>query len=232
LYGIATLVLLATSKAEKSNKEMDYTDSIRNKESRSITPYAFIILFSLVMFLITAGSATISNYFNIYLDTELAVPVVIIGTLSALNQLLSVLMALIAPPLMSRWGKEHILVFTFFLRSISLLPIALIPHWLGAGAGYIAAISLMSLSLPAIAVYQQEGVRPEWRTAISGATNTAMGISGAILAYVGTFVITTWGYREMFLLAAVLVGMGAVIFWMYANLVESRKWRQKTSHKV
>ena len=171
----------------------------------------------MVILLTSSGTAAITNYFNVYLDTALAVPIIIIGALSATNQLLSILFALVSPLLINSWGKERTIVFGLFMRSISLLPLALIPHWAGAGVGYIVAVAMTAITLPTFGVYHQESVPPKWRTAMSGAVNTATGLSNAMMAYGGAYIIINMGYRELFLLAAVLVAAGAMIVWVYTR---------------
>ena len=108
------------------------------------------------------------------------------------------------------------------MRSIGLLPLALIPHWAGAGFGYIVAVAMEALTLSTFTVYSQESVPPKSRVTMSGALNAATGFSGVIMAYGGAFIITNMGYRDLFLLATMLVAVGAFIFWVYMRKAEQK----------
>ena len=85
----------------------------------------------------------------------------------------------------------------------------------------------MSLSLPVIGVYQQESVSPEWRVAMSGAVSAATGLSGAVMAYLGAYIITRWGYRELFLVAAILVGAGALLFLIFTRSAKAGRSQKR-----
>jgi MFS family permease len=213
LYGLTIFILLTTREtpdASPPEGKINPNSPVKEKQS---TPIGLIFLVACVTLLVNGGTASINNYFNVYLDTELAVSTVFIGTLSAAKQLLSVLFALVAPVLVTRWGNNRTIIFSFLMRGLSMLPIALIPHWLGAGIGYIGAVSIASITLPTFGVYQQEVVTPRWRSAMTSAVNAATGLSGALMAYAGIYMISTWGYSQLFLLSAGLVALGAFLFW-------------------
>jgi MFS family permease len=221
LYSIAIFILLGTSKVENSDSKPVGAEDEAPIDVRKTAPYGLICFLALIMLLTNASTSSIAIYFNVYLDLELAVSTLLIGTLSAVKQLLSVLLALSAPIVANKWGKERSIVVGFLIRGLSLLPIALIPHWIGAGLGYIVTVSMTSLTAPSLDVYRQESVEPRWRITMSGAINTAIGLSSVLMAYIGAFVITTWGYRELFLITFGMVTLGTLLFWLHTRMRDS-----------
>ena len=115
LYAACVIILFRTSKRETSEDINPMSSAHAKDEANKVAPYALIALIAIVMLLTSVGSATINNFFNVYLDTELAVSTLLIGVLSAIKQLLSVLLALSAPILMARWEKDRIITFGFFI---------------------------------------------------------------------------------------------------------------------
>jgi len=101
--------------------------------------------------------------------------------------------------------------------AVSLLPLAIVPHWSAAGIGFMGVIALSSIRDPALNVYAMEVVSPAWRTAMSGAVMMAQGLSFSAVALGGGYAITTLGYRSPFLTGACLTAMGALLFWAYEN---------------
>jgi MFS family permease len=218
LYSIAIFILLGTSKQETSDSKVSGVDGAAQVDVQKTAPYGLIGFLALIMLLTIASSSSLQIYFNVYLDSELAVSTLLIGVLSAVKQLLSIFLALIAPLVAEKWGKERTIVAGFLLRSVCMLPIALIPHWIGAGLGYIGAVSTVALTSPSFDVYRQESVEPRWRIVMSGAISAAIGLSAAVLAYIGASVITTWGYRELFLITFGMVTFGTLLFWLHTRM--------------
>jgi len=170
---------------------------------------------ALVVLLQVAGEGAARTFFNVYLDAGLHAPTAQIGVLSAAGQLLAVPAALATPLLMTRWGKERTFVLASLGMAISLLPLALIPHWGAAGLGLMGLMALGSIARPIITVYQQEIVSPSWRAVMSGATTMAAGLSWSAMAFGGGYLITALGYRSPFLAGAGLTVAGALLFWAY-----------------
>jgi predicted MFS family arabinose efflux permease len=180
-------------------------------------PYGPIALIMIVVALRFAGRGLTTTFFNVYLDTELAASVALIGALSAAGQLLSVPVALATPLLVARWGNGRTIALGSFGIALSILPLALIPHWSAAGLGFIGVAALFSMTTAPIRVYSQEIVSPRWWSTISGALNMGAGLSISVMALGGGYAIASLGYRALFLAGASLTAIGALIFWLYAR---------------
>ncbi|PLS82904.1 MAG: hypothetical protein CYG59_02680, partial [Chloroflexi bacterium] len=176
-------------------------------------PYRLIALLSLVTLLQLAGEGAARTFFNVYLDTGLAVPTAQIGTLIGAAQLLAVPAALATPMLATRLGNRNTVLVGSFGMAVSLLPLVLIPHVSAAGLGFIGMTAMASLRRPAISVYGMELVPPAWQTTMSSATTTALGVSWCLVALSGGYLITRLSYASFFLLAAAITATGACLFW-------------------
>ena len=104
---------------------------------------------------------------------------------------------------------------------------ALLPHWLAAGGGFIGVVMLASFYRPAFIAFQQESVRPRWRTAMSGATGTTAGLGFAAAAFGGGYLTTAAGYRGLFLVGAAVSLVGILMFWAYF-IVPGRRVTEET----
>jgi MFS family permease len=186
--------------------------TIKDKEK---APLALIITMSLVVLLSVIGEGAANTFFNVYLDTGLSVATSRIGTLSALARLLALPATMAMPLLAARAGKGKTILLGHIMKALCLLPMALLPHWLAVGGGYIGLTMLASFSRPAFIAFQQEGVRPRWRTMMAGATNMTAGLGFAAAAFGGGYLVTAVGYGGLFLVGAAVSLVGVLVFWAY-----------------
>jgi MFS family permease len=178
-------------------------------------PVAVILVMALVAMLRGSGEGAVRTFFNIYMDTELGVTPVQIGGFLAAGQLLSVPAALLTPFVAARWGNDRaILAGTVALATV-LLPIALVPQWLVAGLSFMGMLVVIAVARPAYMVYSQEIVAPRWQGSMSAGTTMAVGISWAVMAFGGGYVIVRIGYQALFFGGALLTALGALFFWRY-----------------
>ena len=92
----------------------------------------------------------------------------------------------------------------------------LLPVWWAAGAGAIGITVMSAIAFPAITVYQQELVEPDWRPIMSGAYLMSIALGWTVMASVGGYLIKAEGYRFLFLLGAGLSAAGVAVFTLYA----------------
>ncbi len=183
----------------------------RSKKERA--PYGLIVLIGLIVLLRFAGQGAANTFFNVYADVGLQTSTALIGALSAVRGLVAVPAALVAPLLMARWGKGRTIVVGSLGGALSLLPLALIPHWGAAGLGVVGLSALNSMTGTPFRVFTQEIVEPRWRAAMSGALMTGAGLSVAVMASGGGHLVTAMGFSGLFLVAAGLVVVGTALFW-------------------
>lgn len=116
---------------------------------------------------------------------------------------------------MARWGAVRTIGWGTMGMAGAFLPLILLRHWVGAGFGFIAMMTLLSLTVPVFTLFSQECVVARWRNLVSGTMFMAMGGSVAAMAFGGGYLIVTMGYRTLFLVAAGLTLVGALLFFVY-----------------
>lgn len=181
-------------------------------------PLGLMLIMSALLLIRVAGDRSVSIYFNVYMDDALGVPTALIGTITAIGQVLAIPAALVAPLLTTRLGNGRSYALTALMMSLVLLPLALIPAWPAAAFSYIGLTSLISLARPAVIVHQQSLVPAEWRSTMAGVTQMGVSIGASGVAYLGGYLAGTSGYRAVFLMGSALVAAGAGLFWAYFRI--------------
>jgi predicted MFS family arabinose efflux permease len=172
------------------------------------------VLIALVRVLQVAGLAVTSTFFNVYLDAALLVPTAQIGAIIALGRLLGVPAALTTSALTARFGNRAVVIGASLGTALSILPLALVPHWSAAGLSYIGVIALSWIRYASALVFFLELVPPARRATVSGVTEMAAGICFTVMTFGGGYVIALLGYRVLFLAGATLTGLSALAFWL------------------
>lgn len=187
------------------------------KRWRGIQASAFtlVLLLCIVRFFQVTSIGASVTFFNVYMDTGLGVETSTIGVVSAIARLIGVPAALITPLLVMRWGARSTVAFAGIAGVVSLLPLALSPLWGIVGAGYIGVIAFSAMRYPAFLGYSMEKVPRRWRGTLSGASETAGGLSFAFMALVGGYIIANQGFGTLFLLSAILTLFGTFLFWIW-----------------
>ena len=137
----AVFVLLAAQEPEIS---MSHQETPTQKSTGN--PVATIALVAFIGFLRVMGEGAPRAFINVYLDAGLHVPLAQIGLLIGIARLLAVPAGLVMPAIAARWGTGRTVAFGALGVVLGLLPLALIPHWLAAGLGFMAMTALAAIS--------------------------------------------------------------------------------------
>ena len=172
-----------------------------------------LAMIAIVRVLQVSGLAVTITFFNVYLDSALLVSTARIGLLIALGRLLGIPAALATATLTARYGNRGVVIGASIGTALSILPIALIPHWGAAGISLIGVVGLSGIRYPAAMVYFMELAPPAQRATVSGLTEMAAGICFTAMTFGGGYIIAAFGYRSLFLLGAALTGLSALVFW-------------------
>jgi MFS family permease len=182
--------------------------------SRGAVPLGLMSMLALVSFLRVIGEGTPRAFLNVYLDAGLGLSTGHIGVLVAAGRLLSVPASLLMPLFAARWGNGRTVALGALGVSLSLLPLALVPHWIGAGLGFLALTACAAIARSAFIVYGMEAVASRWRSTVSAMTTMSAAISWGATAAIGGYLIDAAGYRSTFLAGAVATAAGALLFWI------------------
>ena len=177
--------------------------------------YFMIGLLALTALCRNGSESAARSFFNIYLDAELGVSIPRIGAMTAFGQVLAIPAALAAPLMVARFGNTKTIVLGTAGIAVSLVLMALIPHWTTASLGFLGVVGMRSMTRAVLNVYQMEIVALDWRSLTSGTVSTAMGLGYALMALGGGYLIVWLGYRGLFLTGAGLAAAGAVMFAGY-----------------
>ena len=179
---------------------------------------AVIAAAALCLALWLAGRSSVDTFFNVYLDTTLAMPTGQIGALQAAGQLVAVPAVLVMPLLVARWGQSRTIILGGLGAALGISLLALIPHWSAAGFGLMIMTAFFSITNATVIVYGQEIVAAGWRETMSGAMNAAGGVGLAAMALIGGYAILSVGYRGVFLMGTGCMAAGSLVFWIYFRL--------------
>jgi predicted MFS family arabinose efflux permease len=130
------------------------------------------------------------------------------------GRLLGVPAALATSALTARFGNRNVVIISSVASAVSLLPLALIPHWSAAGLSFIGLIGFSWIRYASSIVFYLELVPPTRRALVSGITEMAGGICFTLITFGGGFLIARSGYQTFFLLAAAVTGLSALVFWL------------------
>jgi predicted MFS family arabinose efflux permease len=212
---IPAIIAIIKARGEENPTAKSETASGFNLAKIGQASLAIIGIMALIRLLQITSMSTTLTFFNLYLDTSLQIPTAQIGLIAALGRLLAVPAALVTPFLTARRGPAMVAIWASLGGSLSMLPMALVPHWSAAGLGFMGVVALSSVRYSAFLVYSMELVSPEQRGAMSGAGEMAAGISFAMMAFGGGYLISQFGYPPLFLTGAGLSALGTLILWTY-----------------
>ena len=175
-----------------------------------IFPVAMLILH---IFLGQIAPAACQSFCNAYMDRELMLSSAAIGLLTGVGQFTTILAPLLTPRLAARYGNGWTLMMGTVGTAVSLLPLALIPHWSAAGAGRLGLLALSAIWMPALQVFQMELVDSRWRALTNGIVSMSMGFAYALIGFGGGYLVAGWGYSTLFYLAIGVSLVGAGVMW-------------------
>jgi MFS family permease len=174
-------------------------------------PLGWVVLLVVYGYLTHGAFATCQAFCNAYMDTDLQLSPSAIGLLTAAGQFVAILAPLLVPGLALRYSNRWTLTTTSLGMAISLLPLALSTHWLAVGVGRLGMVALDAMWQPALQVLQMETIASRWRSLAYGIFSMMLGLTFASVSLTGGYVITTWGYRILFLFGVVASLAGAVL---------------------
>ena len=226
VLALSTLLVMRIRPLEPhSNRKPAEAASGNSRQSLSWTTplITLIVIMTLIRLFQVAGSATALIYFNVYMDRHLAIPTAMIGSIAAIGRLTGVPTALLTPWLVRRWGNVNVVIGASLIASLSLLPMALVEHWLAAAIGFVGAVAMMSVRFTAFIVYILDLVPKAQQAVMAGSGEMAAGLSFAMMALGGGLLLSLFAFRDLFLLGALFSFIGTVTFWLYIHVTKPKR---------
>ncbi len=181
-------------------------------------PYLTLIFVGILVFLQVSGGSLVRPFYNLYLDSNIGMPLSHIGVVFGIAQMFPVVLSLLAPSILTRWGATRAMIAISFANALCCLAMAFILTWLAASASYIVFMSIAPIAHVVRTVFSQESVDARWRTAVSTTTNIGTALGQALFTVLGGFLIAGYGYRTLFLSGAMMALIAALIAWIYLRM--------------
>ncbi len=210
---LASVLLLPGLVALCLTREIVMVTAAKKTVERGPLPLAMLVNIALVSLLFIFAAAAGQSFYNVYMDGVLKISTQHLSSIVSCGHLCSGLILLIVPVLMKRWGQARTFMWAACGMGLSLLPMALLPHWLAAGLSIVGVITLMAIASMALTIFHQELVPPGWRPAMSGCFLMGMGMGWGIVASGGGYFVTHWGWAPFFLVAMTITLIGVAVFW-------------------
>lgn len=208
-------VLAAVVLAQAGEQSAEQATGGSKRHHQSPAPIKLVALLAISAMLQTAVVGACKTFFNVYLDDHLSVDTARIGQVYAVVQLLSAGAAMVMPRMAARWGAYSVLVASSVGSALGMLPLALIPTWGAALFGRTTVSAFASIAFPALSVMQMELVSAEWRSLMSGAVSMTKQVMWMLLSLAGGYIISSLGYRTLFLAGMALTLAGTALFALY-----------------
>ncbi len=189
--------------------------TVRTAHNQTDAPFPvwLIVLLVLHVFLGQMGAAACQSFCSAYMDTKLALSPEAIGLLTSIGQFTTILAPLLTPRLAMRYGNGWTLMTATLGMALSVLPLALFPHWAAAGTGRLGLLALGAIWMPALQVFQMEMVANRWRSLTFGIVSMAMGFAYTTVSFAGGYLVASWGYNTLFLASVGCSMVGAALMW-------------------
>lgn len=212
LWVAALLGLFALVPLFRARPTLQVSQATQAKAASGFPVWTILLLVFHVYFA-QVGIAVCQTFCSAYMDSDLQLTTAVIGLITGAGQFAAVLSPLFAPRLSARHGHAWLLTTTTLATAISLLPLALLPHWTGVTIGGLGVTALAAMWMPALQVFQMELVDARWRSLAYGIVSMAMSLTYASTSLFGGQIAAQWGYQRLFLLAVGLSLIGTVIIW-------------------
>ncbi len=181
-------------------------------------PYPTLIFVGILIFVQVSGGALVRPFYNLYLDSNVGMPLARIGIVFGIAQVLPIILSLSTPWILKRWGAGRTIIAISIVNALCFVAMAFMLAWLAVSASYIVFMSIAPIAHVVRTVFSQESVDVRWRTAVSTVTNIGIALGQALFTALGGFLIAGHGYRSLFLSGAMMALTTALIAWNYLRI--------------
>jgi hypothetical protein len=185
-------------------------------------PLGLLVLLGATVFLFTASEGTVRAFFNVYLDTRLAVAPAQIGATMGLGQMLPVVAALSVPTVVARFGTTWTLMLVSLIVAAGLVALGAVPLLPVAGLAYMTVLSMAAMHAATRNIFSQQLVGVPWRATSAAILSVGMGLGWASAAAGGGLLLALFDFRGLFGLTGGLAASAAVVLWGYQRVHQVR----------
>lgn len=212
LFLLTLPLVMATRHDDRS-----LTEAVNPLRGLRQAPLGAIGALGLVMFLSSFGTGATVSFFNLYLGDGLGVATALIGTVTAVTQVVAAPASVLLPAVVARFGHVGGFQRGRMVMALAFVPLALLANLETAALSMLVVMSTSAISQQIFTIYSQLVVETRWRTLMSGALNTIMGLGWAITALGGGLLIEHQGYDALFLAGGLSTLLTVVTFSIVAR---------------
>ncbi len=223
LFALTFLAICSTPEKENGDDLPAIEGQAQSESNQFIwkrSIWLLVGLIAIVRILQVAAPGTVITFANVFFDDGLQMPTNLIGIISAIGRLASVPVALATPWALRRWGKFRATLWITSLSILATLPMALSEDWAFAGIGFVLASGAGPLRYLAFLLFTLELVPADKQALISGAGEMAIGFGFALMAAIGGYLISWYGYSTLFIISIVVTLIGILLFWLFFQHTE------------
>jgi len=171
--------------------------------------------------LIGTGAAILIPYLNIFFSEVFQISDKALGALFSYSALLTGVLTVLGPRLISRaGGKVRLIVITEGLSLIFLLMIGFSPlYWLAA-LGFLMRAGLMNMAAPIFHAFALESVDVSDRSNTNSLLNTAWMFGWTIGPIISGVVQVEYGFRPLFIASFLLYIIAIAFIWHFFRDIE------------
>ena len=206
---IATFFVRDARPAQSQRAEGALDEATENKDP---FPLKIILLVALVVSLRIVGESATRSFSNLYLDLEFGIDPARIAYIFSVAQFLAIPAPLIAPGLMTRYGRAAVFNWATVAVAGCVIFIAFAQHWLWVAIGFILVMGLAQIARPAITILSLSSVSPKWQASMSSSNIISIGLSGLGTSLMAGLMIDSVGFRPFYLIAAAITLAGVAAF--------------------
>lgn len=198
---------------EPAEDESSADGDMGPRSSARRTAAAFLILaLAASWFLIRCGTITANTFSNIYMDADLGISPRLVGTIQGLSQLAGMLAAFFVPFVVSRLGRRGCITVGILGSAAGYASLGVFTVPVVVAGSLLISRFMFVFMFSTFLMYGQEVLAHRYRSISSGVLYGIAGAAGALVTALGGLAAGNHGYRVVFVPAAALMVLGAVVF--------------------
>jgi MFS family permease len=191
-----------------------------NSERLKYPRSAFVMRFMLAVAVLNIATASFNPFANAYFSQQLKVPVDQIGLIFSGGQIAQVIAILLSPLILNKLGIIRGVMLMELAAGVSLAVLATGPPAFAAALAFSGYVAFQWMDEPAMESLLMTRVAPDERSGASALMYMTIFASGAIAAPTAGKGLTHFGYPAVLSVAAFLLLLGGVLFWLLLKKYE------------
>ena len=173
----------------------------------------FIFIFLFALFIWNLGTGAFNPFFNIYFAKRVHLSVEHIGLVFSYSQLTQVVVILLAPLVLRRFGEMKSIAGMQIATALMLGLLAVNSSAVAAGFIYVAYMSFQYMSAPGLLTVLMNRVNPVERSGASAMNFLVTALAGIVASTAAGALFPRLGYSAVMLIGAFIAALGALMFY-------------------